>query len=502
MHEELKKFDIEKVNKLAVRIVTIFTIVLIIQRVLSQTKTGLLGYIIFMSMAPISVMYVTRNKKLSDFTKAVIVPLITASVGFFVCFSNGMNGDHNIMITFSLVSCLSCLYFTPKGHAIFWLTMNLVILGYEIISPYPLMGEAVHALLFKDYLIRFNLINLLLYLVCKWGKNYMDYGIESAKQAQVYMRKQARTMELVSDNGDKLNQNLKNVNDNMAHTTASNKKITEAMSEMVQGMQTQSRHIMDVAGLITSAKDQISQTEQVSMMIETISKTVTTQVDTNMNVIQNMDAQMNHIENTITDTLDTVKELDENIHSVNSLLSGINEISNQTNLLALNASIEAARAGEQGKGFAVVAEEVRKLAEESKNLVNRIQEVIKPLNIKAEHTLQMMQEGTQAVNEGKDVVSDLKQAFYHVEQSMEDLNNQLKIEFSNIHKTLKDFNSMNEKAVEVVHIQKQQNQLVEEIKHSTEVQDLNISKIYETLKDIGSSGNEFKTLIENNEKHS
>src|SRR5699024_10984480 len=75
-------------------------------------------------------------------------------------------------------------------------------------------------------------------------------------------------------------------------------------------------------------------------------------------------------------SLADVNRLNDNAKQVESITTMVGDIAEQTNLLALNASIEAARAGEHGKGFAVVAEEVRKLADESTQAVQRISELI------------------------------------------------------------------------------------------------------------------------------
>ena len=74
------------------------------------------------------------------------------------------------------------------------------------------------------------------------------------------------------------------------------------------------------------------------------------------------------------------KFLQEKNDDTVKVIDFITNIAGQTNLLGLNAAIEAARAGEQGRGFAVVAEEVRKLAEQSREATERIQQTLNQMN--------------------------------------------------------------------------------------------------------------------------
>ncbi|SHH82705.1 methyl-accepting chemotaxis protein [Clostridium magnum] len=67
----------------------------------------------------------------------------------------------------------------------------------------------------------------------------------------------------------------------------------------------------------------------------------------------------------------------KSVMQIKELADAILQITRQTNLLALNAAIEASRAGEAGRGFAIVAEEIKKLAEDSKNTASKIQSIIK-----------------------------------------------------------------------------------------------------------------------------
>lgn len=116
---------------------------------------------------------------------------------------------------------------------------------------------------------------------------------------------------------------------------------------------------------------------------------------------------VNSINETAQSMRNQVKTFVETAQNVANNITGISSIAEQTNLLALNASIEAARAGEAGKGFAVVAEEIRKLSDGTKELLDNMTSLLNSFEGASVKTNEEVEATTNGIEEVKRKIQEI-----------------------------------------------------------------------------------------------
>jgi len=116
--------------------------------------------------------------------------------------------------------------------------------------------------------------------------------------------------------------------------------------------------------------------------------------------------------------VEKVDRLKESTRSIRKILDLLNNLTKQTNILSLNATIEAARAGTAGKGFMVVADEIRKLAEQSRQSIDVVGQITETIQGEIDETVSVLSEAYPIFQEQIESVKEASQIFLTVQGQM------------------------------------------------------------------------------------
>ena len=109
---------------------------------------------------------------------------------------------------------------------------------------------------------------------------------------------------------------------------------------------------------------------------------------------------MSRIREQMESIAESILRLSEQSQAIGEIIAAVNDLAEQSNLLAVNAAIEAAKAGEQGKGFAVVAQEVKSLAEQSKQGTAQVRTILNEIQKATSAAVMATEQGSKAVAAG------------------------------------------------------------------------------------------------------
>lgn len=120
-----------------------------------------------------------------------------------------------------------------------------------------------------------------------------------------------------------------------------------------------------------------------------------------------------------------MQKLIKNSIDVQSVLEIINGIAGKTNLLAINASIEAARVGEAGQGFNVVANEIRSLADSTKQSTQQIKIILDQLTNSSNKADEQIDHMMEIMNQQSNNIESTYEELHHVSTNIYELIEQI-----------------------------------------------------------------------------
>lgn len=202
---------------------------------------------------------------------------------------------------------------------------------------------------------------------------------------------------------------------------ANSQKIDESTTAIAKGSEQQTLIVQKTSLRVDDGLKQMDEmvrqsTDTVSKINEARDKTETGEV--------NARKTLKHLEEVLKQMVEytqPIYRLSNKVEKIQLVTKVMDEIAQKTDLLSLNASIEATRAGEMGKGFALVADEIRSMAENSKQSSQEIETIVEEILKDNKAVLEALPQSQAGINRGREIIRGIVDTFGEMLSGVKDI---------------------------------------------------------------------------------
>ena len=193
---------------------------------------------------------------------------------------------------------------------------------------------------------------------------------------------------------------MKDINEGVNMLGSSASEILAATTQVASGTAETATAISETTTTVEEVQQAAKQSAQKAKNVADSAQKLAQVSQNGQKAVEETGNVMNRIREQMDSIAQTVVRLSEQSQSIGGIIASVTDIADQSNLLAVNAAIEAAKAGEQGKGFAVVAQEIKNLAEQSKQSTSQVRNILNDVQKATSAAVMATEQGSKAVEAG------------------------------------------------------------------------------------------------------
>lgn len=264
--------------------------------------------------------------------------------------------------------------------------------------------------------------------------------------------------------------------------TASNQEILTAINQTSTGTSETATAVTETTTTVEELRQTAKAAAEKAKNVSDVSNQALNMLAGSEKSLEKMLHGMRHIEDRMKTISQSIVKLSENSQTIGNIINTVNELAGQSNLLAVNAAIEAAKAGEQGRGFAIVAQEVRSLAEQSKQATIQVRAVLQEIQDSTSAAVMATDQGLKAVTDGMDLSIQTGNSISSLSQEMD--------------KVVQAASQISYASQQQLIGVDQVNIAMSNIKEASKQQVDNINHIEESMVELSSVGQSLKHIVE------